>query len=124
MSFKKLMKAFKKIAIQNAENQFDNIWLQRSKEVDGEYINQSTSVDVLMSDKTDEWIYNLWSKVSEEGVAEMDNFVETELLPKGLRLLEDTELVSGDKGSVRYMIARNNMVSKTTQPRFQTYSYI
>ena len=41
----------------------------------------------------------------------MDDFVETELLPKGLRLLEDTELVSGDKGSVRYMIARNNMVS-------------
>ena len=111
MSFKKLMKAFKKIAEQNADNQFDNIWLQRSKEVDGQYVNQSTSVDVLMSDTTDEWIYNLWGKISEEGVAEMDNFVETELLPKGLRLLEDTELVSGDKGSVRYMIARNNMVS-------------
>ena len=111
MSFKKLMKAFKKIAEQNADNQFDNIWLQRSKEVDGAYINESTSLDVLMSDTTDEWIYNLWSKVSEEGLAEMDNFVETELLPKGLRLLEDTQLVSGDKGSVRYMIARNNMVS-------------
>ena len=37
----------------------------------------------------------------------MDKFVEVELLPKGMRLLQDTELVSSDKGSVRYMIARN-----------------
>ena len=37
----------------------------------------------------------------------MDKFVEEELIPNGMRLLRDTQMLSGDSGSIRYMIARN-----------------
>lgn len=111
MDFKKIMKKFRQIAEQNADSAYDNIWLQRSKPTDDGYENQTTSLNAMLDDKSDEFIYNVWARATEEGLAEMDNFVETELLPKGLRLLEDTELVSKDNGSVRYMIARSNMTS-------------
>ena len=90
------------------ESEYENVWLQRSKaNDDGTYTNQTTNVDTLVADTSDEFIYNIWARATEEGLADMDKFVEVELLPKGMRLLQDTELVSGDKGSVRYMIARN-----------------
>ena len=111
MDFKKIMKKFRKVAEQKADSQYDNIWLQKSTKTDDGYDNENTSVNELISSVSDDVIFNLWCKTTEDGLSEMDEFVETELLPRGMRLLEDTELLSKDKGSVRYMIARSNMTS-------------
>ena len=111
MDFKKIMKKFRKVAEQKADSQYDNIWLQKSTKTDDGYNNETTSVNELISSASDDVFFNIWCKTNEEGLAEMDEFVEKELLPRGMRLLEDTELLSKDKGSVRYMIARSNMTS-------------
>ena len=108
MKLAKILKRIRDIAKQMPESEYENVWLQRSKaNDDGTYTNQTTNVDTLVADASDEFIYNIWSRATEDGLADMDKFVEVELLPKGMRLLQDTELVSSDKGSVRYMIARN-----------------
>ena len=108
MKLAKILKRIRNIAKQMPESEYENVWLQRSKaNDDGTYTNQTTNVDTLVADTSDEFIYNIWARATEEGLADMDKFVEVELLPRGMRLLQDTELVSGDKGSVRYMIARN-----------------
>ena len=111
MGFKQIMKGIRKIAEQKADSLYDNIWLQKSTKTDDGYNNETTSVNELISSVSDDVIFNLWCKTTEDGLSEMDEFVETELLPRGMRLLEDTELLSKDKGSVRYMIARSNMTS-------------
>ena len=108
MKLAKILKRIRDIAKQMPESEYENVWLQRSKaNDDGTYTNQTTNVDTLVADASDEFIYNIWARTTEDGLADMDKFVEVELLPKGMRLLQDTELVSSDKGSVRYMIARN-----------------
>jgi len=108
MKLAKILKRIRNIAKQMPESEYENVWLQRSKaNDDGTYTNQTTNVDTLVADTSDEFIYNIWARATEDGLADMDKFVEVELLPKGMRLLQDTELVSSDKGSVRYMIARN-----------------
>ena len=50
--------------------------------------------------------YNVWSDLSEDGLSDFDKFVETELIPNGMRTLRDTAKLSSDQGSIRYMIAR------------------
>ena len=108
MKLAKILKRIRNIAKQMPESEYENVWLQRSKaNDDGTYTNQTTNVDTLVADTSDEFIYNIWSRATEDGLADMDKFVEVELLTRGMRLLQDTELVSSDKGSVRYMIARN-----------------
>jgi len=84
-----------------------NIWISRSYQNDnGAWTNEPSSIDVLMQDKTDNLFYNVWCKLSDDSPEELDEFIETELVPNGLRLLEDTQTLSKDKGSVRFMIAR------------------
>jgi len=104
---KDLLKSFAGIANKAPERPYENVWLQKSKQIEGDkYVNLSTTVDQMMNDKTDEYIYNVWSELSEDGLSDFDNFVETELIPNGLRTLENTAKLSKDKGSIRYMIAR------------------
>ena len=107
---KDILKSFASIADKAPEKEYDNIWLQRSKQDENnpkKYINQTTNMEVLSADKTDEFVYNVWAKMTEDGLADMDKFVEEELLPRSMRLLQQTQRVSGDGNSVRYMIARN-----------------
>ena len=95
------------VAVKTPDNQYENIWLSRtSQNEDGEYTNQPTSVEVLAGDISDEYIYNLWARTTEDGLAEMDEFVENELIPNGMQLLEKTEQLSANKNAVRFMIAR------------------
>jgi len=105
---KNILKSFSSLADKAPEKEYENLWLQRSKENDdGTYSNQPTSIEVLKSDTTDEFVYNAWARVTEEGLSDMDKFVEEELIPNGMRLLRDTKLLSADSGSIRFMIARN-----------------
>ena len=104
---KDIIKQFAGVANKAPERPYENVWLQKSKQTeDGKYINLSTTVDQMISDKTDEYIYNVWSDLSEDGLSDFDKIVETELIPNGMRTLRDTANLSSDQGSIRYMIAR------------------
>ena len=50
--------------------------------------------------------FNVWVKLEEGSAEELDTLIEEQLIPNGLRILEDTEMSSKDGASVRYMIAR------------------
>ena len=107
-------------AVESAELGYSNVWIRRSKQDPNDskaYINENASVSQASEDKTTEWIYNLWVKTTEDGLQEMNTFVETELIPKGMSLFIDKEtnepldVLSKDKGSIRFMIARSGLVS-------------
>lgn len=105
---KSILKSFSSLADKAPEQEYENLWLQRSKENDdGTYTNQPTNIEVLKSDTTDTYVYNAWARTTKDGLADMDKFVEEELIPNGMRLLRDTQMLSGDSGSIRFMIARN-----------------
>ena len=109
---KDILEKMRATASRTPDSKYSDIWLQRStKDEDGTYVNQNTNVETLKSDTSDKFIYNLWARISDDGLKEMDDFVETELIPNGMFLLNSekhqTEKVSGDGQSVRYMIARN-----------------
>jgi len=102
---KEVLSNMKKIINKNQNS--GNIWISRSSQNDnGAWTNEPSSIDVLMQDKSDNLFYNVWCKLSDDSPKELDEFIEAELVPNGLRLLEDTQTLSKDKGSVRYMIAR------------------
>ena len=104
---KDLLKSFAGIANKAPERPYESVWLQKSKQNDdGTYQNIKTTVEQMMNDTTDEYIYNVWSEFSEDGAEDFNEFVETELIPNGMRTLESTAKMSKDKGSIRYMIAR------------------
>tara|TARA_Y100001970_G_C13541290_1_gene512381 strand:+ start:75 stop:437 length:363 start_codon:yes stop_codon:yes gene_type:complete len=101
-----------------SSDQYGNIWLQRSaKDSEGDYINQPTNVEQMKEDKSRDFIYNLWARTTEEGLSDMDKFVETELIPNGMSLFKDKDtgkavhFLSKDKGSIRFMVARPNLDS-------------
>lgn len=111
-----ILNKFRDIAQKSPESEYDNIWLQRSKRDDsGDYDNQTTNLEVLSKDESDEYIYNVWARTTEDGLIELDKFVETELIPKGMQLLagqnksKSTEVLSSDQGAIRFMIARPNI---------------
>ena len=109
---KDILEKMRATASRTPDSKYSDIWLQRStQDENGTYVNQNTNVETLKSDTSDKFIYNLWARISDDGLKEMDDFVETELIPNGMFLLNSekhqTEKVSGDGQSVRYMIARN-----------------
>ena len=119
-TLKQILTEMRSKAVESAELGYNNVWIRRSKqdpENSKSYINENASITQASEDKTTEWIYNLWVKTTEEGLEEMDNFVETELIPKGMSLFVDKdtkepiEVLSKDQGSVRFMIARSNLTS-------------
>ena len=60
---KNILKSFSTVAEKAPEQEYENLWLQRSKENDdGTYTNQPTSIDVLKSDTTD--TYNCMTTIS------------------------------------------------------------
>jgi hypothetical protein len=119
-TLKQILTEMRSKAVESAESGYNNVWIRRSKQDPEDslsYINENASITQASEDKTTEWIYNLWVKTTEEGLEEMDTFVETELIPKGMSLYihKDTkkpmEVLSKDQGSVRFMIARSNLTS-------------
>tara|TARA_R110002020_G_C16263041_1_gene770624 strand:- start:1479 stop:1883 length:405 start_codon:yes stop_codon:yes gene_type:complete len=97
-------------------DQYGNIWLQRSRKANnGDWDNQPTNVEQMIEDKSRDFVYNLWARTTEEGLADMDKFVETEIIPNGMSLFRDketgkaTHYLSEDKGSIRFMVARPNL---------------
>ena len=102
-TLKQILTEMRSKAVESAELGYNNVWIRRSKqdpENSKAYINENASI----------------SQASEE-LAEMDTFVETELIPKGMSLFVDKdtkepiEVLSKDQGSVRFMIARSNLTS-------------
>ena len=97
---------------------YNSLWLQRSKKLDNNsYDNQTTNIQQAIEDKSTEYIYNVWVKCTDEGIKEMENFVETELIPNGMSLFKDRETdkyketLAKDKSAVRFMIARSGLES-------------
>lgn len=88
-------------------NESSNVWISRSKETSKDkWSNEPTSVEVMMNDETDDYFYNAWCKLTEDSKTDLSKFVETELVPRKMRLLKKTALLSKDNTAVRYMIAR------------------
>jgi cobalamin biosynthesis Co2+ chelatase CbiK len=109
---KELLKSFTGIAEKAPEQPYETLWLQKSKKIDNdEYENVSTTVEEMMNDKTDEYIYNVWAEFSSDGLTDFDNFVENELIPNGMRTIQNTALFSKDEMSIRYMIARPKSIT-------------
>tara|TARA_R100000315_G_C5151896_1_gene87068 strand:- start:203 stop:541 length:339 start_codon:yes stop_codon:yes gene_type:complete len=102
---KEVLSNIKEVISKNQKS--SNIWVSRSyKDSSDNWTNETSSIDALLQDNSDKMFYNAWCKLSDDSPKELDKFIETELIPNGLRLLEDTQTLSRDKGSVRYMIAR------------------
>lgn len=106
------MKSFKEILaeIDNVveKQESSNVWISRSKKTSekGDWSNEPASIEVLMNDKTDDYFYNAWCKLTDDTKTDLSNFIETELVPRKMRLLKKTKLLSKDNSAVRYMIAR------------------
>ena len=89
----------------NAKESF--LWLQSSKQdKDGVWHNQNATVSDIINCTDDEMFFNVWVKLEEGSAEELDTLIEEQLIPNGLRILEDTEMSSKDKNAVRFMIAR------------------
>jgi len=115
-TLKKIIAKMHQIAEKAPEFDQNDLWLSRSKETANGWDNQATSIEVLLDDPSDEYFYNVWCNCTDDGIKALDSFVETELIPNGLRLLAgkdhgngkvdpDTRTFSRDGQSVRYMIA-------------------
>jgi|TARA_R100001510_G_scaffold57598_1_gene66364 hypothetical protein len=83
-------------------------WFQSSKQnKDGQWINDNVrSVKDIVDCSDDNVFFNIWVKCTEDGAKELDHLIETELIPNGLRILDETEKLSKEGTAVRYMIAR------------------
>ena len=111
---KKMFASAKKSA-----DQYSNTWLQKSafNEESKSWDNLPTTVEQMKEDTSRDFIYNLWARTTEEGLSDMDKFVETELIPNGMSLFKDKDtgkaihFLSKDKGSIRFMVARPNLDS-------------
>ena len=70
--------------------------------------SQDTWFQSSKQNKDGQWIvfFNIWVKCTEDGAKELDHLIETELIPNGLRILDETEKLSKEGTAVRYMIAR------------------
>ena len=105
---KKILKASKKVAEEVRENSYSNVWINRTKETDdGDYLNQPSSIKAMLQDVTDDYIYNIWHNATEEGLEDYESFVENELVPAGLSMLPETQMVSKKNTAIRYMIVGN-----------------
>ena len=83
-------------------------WLQSSKQnKQGDWINSNVrSIKEIVDCSDDDTFFNIWIKCTENGAKELDHLIESELIPNGLRVLEETEKLSKEGTSVRFMIAR------------------
>jgi hypothetical protein len=116
-TLKSILTQLRTTANKTSQAGYNSLWLQRSKQDGKEWINQPFSIGQAVEDKSTEYIYNVWVKCTDEGVEEMDKFVETELIPNGLSLFidretnEPIEYLAKDKSAVRFMIARSGLES-------------
>tara|TARA_R100000664_G_scaffold25484_1_gene35488 strand:+ start:1276 stop:1614 length:339 start_codon:yes stop_codon:yes gene_type:complete len=102
---KEVLSKVKEVIAKNQKSK--NIWVSRSKQNDnGKWVNEPSSIDALLQDKSDDYFYNAWCKLTEDSPNDINKFIETELIPNDLWILEDTQTLSKDEGSVRFMIAR------------------
>ena len=83
------------------------LWLQSSKQnEDDMWINEPTTVEQIVKCTDDSIFHNVWVKLEEGSAEELDSFIEEQLIPNGLRILEETEKQSDNGSAVRFMIAR------------------
>tara|TARA_A100001011_G_scaffold399252_1_gene506989 strand:+ start:1222 stop:1587 length:366 start_codon:yes stop_codon:yes gene_type:complete len=98
-------------------DQYNHTWLQKSafNEESKSWDNLPTTVEQMKEDTSRDFIYNLWARTTDEGLADMDEFVEQELIPNGMSIFIDNETglpthhLSKDEKSIRFMVARPNL---------------
>lgn len=73
-----------------------------------EYNDFDTSVDAMISDESNDRdvFYNVFVKATDDGKADLDSFIQNELIPNGCHILTKTQKLSKKKTWVRYMCAR------------------
>ena len=83
------------------------LWLQASRQdEDDMWINESVTIDQIVNCTDDNVFHNVWVKLEEGSAEELDSFIEEQLIPNGLRILQETEKQSSNGSAVRFMIAR------------------
>jgi len=84
-----------------------SLWLQSSKQdKDGVWHNQNATISDVVNCTDDDMFFNIWARLEDDTAEELDQFIEEQLVPNGLRILADTEMSSKDGNAVRFMIAR------------------
>ena len=73
---------------------------------DGVWHNQNATISDVVNCTDDDMFFNIWARLEDETAEELDQFIEEQLVPNGLRILADTEMASKDGNAVRFMIAR------------------
>ena len=92
--------------IKNNANK-SSLWIQSSKkDDDGVWSNDNATISDILNCEDDNMFFNLWMKLEKGSAEELSSFIEEHLVPNNLRILEDTENLSKDGNSVRFMIAR------------------
>jgi len=105
---KKLKSVLKDVreVIKNNANK-SSFWIQWSKKNDdGVWENDKATISDILNCKDDNMFFNLWMTLKDSSAKELSSFIEEHLVPNNLRILEDTENLSKDGKSVRFMIAR------------------
>jgi hypothetical protein len=83
------------LRLQSSFQDSDNVWH-----------NDTASINQIVNCTDDSKFFNVWVRLEEGATEELNTFIEEQLVPNNLRILEDTEKPSKDGKSVRFMIAR------------------